>query len=345
MSDFNILQETINVNLNSLNAILEPSNPNITYLSTYLSNVKFNFPSLLRDDISILYSAIQVLNAQIPVSYYQINYTNNSLKLLLVGGSSLNTTLTLTRGNYNIVTLMAEISNQFALLSIGSLTCSFNKISGLLTMILLSATYNISFSVLPSSISKVIGFASTLTYISSGLSLTAPFPVSLLTIKKLKVCSTMLSTQSLDSNNLGTINLLNTIPVNAPAYSIITYENKQPYGPILRNKIIDYIDIQILDDNNNFVNFNNVDWTITLSMTIFRKREKNSNNQFSDLTDPILKLVETLKNNASTVPLAINPINTTTNNTPNNPPNNTAPLPFTDENDLDFYMYKHGIIL
>ena len=144
----------------------------------------------------------------------------------------------------------------------------------------------------------------------------------------------MLSTQSLDSNNLGTINLLNTIPVNAPAYSIITYENKQSFGPILRNKNIDYIDIQIYDDNNKFVNFNNVDWTITLSMTIFRKKDKISDNKFSDLTDPILQLVETLKQNNTTVPLV---------NTPT--PNNTVPLPFTDETDLDFYMYKHGITL
>ena len=339
MSDFNILQETINVNLNSINATLGQDNSNITYLSTYLSNVKFNFPSLLRDDTSILYSAIQVLNAQIPVSYYQINYTNNSLKLTLVGGTTLNTTLTITRGNYNINTLMTEISAQYALLGAGTLTCSFNKISGLLTMVLASATYNISFSVLPSTISKVIGFAPLSTYISTALSLTAPFPVSLLTIKKLKVCSSMLSTQSLDSNNLGTINLLNTIPVNAPAYSIITYENKQAYGPILRNKIIDYIDIQILDDNNNFINFNNVDWTITLSMTIFRKRDKHSNNQFSDLTEPILQLVETLKQNAS-IPLATNPTNV-----PADTPNATVPLPFTDDQDLDFYMYKHGITL
>ena len=128
---------------------------------------------------------------------------------------------------------MTEISAQYALLGAGTLTCSFNKISGLITMVLASATYNISFSVLPSTISKILGFASTLTYISTALSLTAPFPVSLLTIKKLKVCSAFLSTQSVDSNS-GRLNLLNTIPVNAPAYSIITYENKQSYAPIHR---------------------------------------------------------------------------------------------------------------
>ena len=338
-----IYQETINVNLNSLNATLQPDNANIIYLSTYLSNVSFKFPSLLKNEDNIIYSSIQVLNAQIPVSYYQINYTNNSLRLTLVGGTTLTTTLTITRGNYNVNTLMTEISAQYALLGAGTLTCSFNKISGLLTMVLASATYNISFSVLPSTISKILGFASTTTYISTALSLTSPFPVSLLTIKKLKICSSALSTHSVDSNS-GQINLINTIPVNAPVYSIITYENKQSHAPILRSKTINLIDIQIFDENNQFVNFNNVDWTITFALTIFRKRDKHSNNTFQDLTEPILQLVETLKKD---VPLGkeepkvepIVPIPETV------PIPESVPLPFTDEHDLDFYMYQRGIII
>ena len=332
-----IYQETINVNLNSLNAVLQPDNANIIYLATYLSNVSFKFPSLLKNEDNILYSSIQVLNAQVPVSYYQINYTNNSLRLTLVGSSAtLTTTLTITRGNYNINTLMTEISARFALLGAGTLTCSFNKISGLLTMVLASATYNVSFSVLPSTISKILGFASTTTYISTALSLTSPFPVSLLTIKKLKICSSALSTHSVDSNS-GQINLINTIPVNAPVYSIITYENKQSHAPILRSKTINLIDIQIFDENNQFVNFNNVDWTITFALSIFRKKDKHSNNTFKDLTQPILQLVETLKN---TIPLG--KVENPTVPIPENP---SVPLPFTDENDLDFYMYQRGIII
>ena len=57
-----IIQETININLNSFNAILQPDNPNITYLATYLSNVRFKFLGLLKDDTNIIETSVQVLN-------------------------------------------------------------------------------------------------------------------------------------------------------------------------------------------------------------------------------------------------------------------------------------------
>ena len=44
---------------------------------TYLSNIHFNFSGLLKDEKNLIRSYITVLNAQIPVSFYIIDETNN----------------------------------------------------------------------------------------------------------------------------------------------------------------------------------------------------------------------------------------------------------------------------
>ena len=49
---------------------------------TYLSNIHFNFSGLLKDEKNLLRSYVTVLNAQIPVSFYIIDETNNILNYL-----------------------------------------------------------------------------------------------------------------------------------------------------------------------------------------------------------------------------------------------------------------------
>ena len=64
-----VYQDNLLVTLNSKNATLNNS--------TMKSNVNFNFISLLKDDNDILRTYVSVLNAQIPISFYVINSSNN----------------------------------------------------------------------------------------------------------------------------------------------------------------------------------------------------------------------------------------------------------------------------
>ena len=41
---------------------------------TYLSNILFDFKNILKDDEDIIQTQISLDNAQIPVSFYTINY-------------------------------------------------------------------------------------------------------------------------------------------------------------------------------------------------------------------------------------------------------------------------------
>ena len=62
---------------------------------------------------------ISVMNAQMAVSFYVINSTNNVLKVES-GSTFLGYTLTLTNGNYNLNTLISEINSKFALVGFPS---------------------------------------------------------------------------------------------------------------------------------------------------------------------------------------------------------------------------------
>ena len=331
MTDKNLIEDRINISLNSANAILKPANSSIGYLPSFISNVSFDFPNILREDKNIVYSTVEIANAQIPVSFYQINYTNNVLNVRYINSTSSTTIIyTLTRGNYNITTLLAEIKTQTA----GVFTGTFNKISGIITLTGFnpSVLNYTDFQILPSPISAILGFDNLTTYTSSANVLTAPFPVSLLTIKKLKICSSNLSTNSLDSSNGGKLNLIQTITVNAPPYGIITYENLNNRS-VLTNNNINTIDIQILDDGNRFVNFNNVDWTIQISITHFRRIHETDNKTFEDLTRDILKAI----------PIEAPPSDLQTSSSLGiNEATDVNPI-FSDTADLDFYMYQHGI--
>jgi hypothetical protein len=56
-----------------------------------------------------------------------------------------------------------------------------------------------------------------------------------------------------------------------PAFSLINYTNQTDLNKAaLQIKIIDLIDIQIVDEDNNPINFNGIDWTMTLVLENIR---------------------------------------------------------------------------
>jgi len=61
---------------------------------TYLSSVQFPFKGILKDEDDIVSANISVMNAQIPVSWYTINNSNNQFQY---NGNW----ITIPVGNYN----------------------------------------------------------------------------------------------------------------------------------------------------------------------------------------------------------------------------------------------------
>jgi hypothetical protein len=251
------------ITLNSTDATLKNG--------TYLSNVFFPFKGLLKDDVNILRSYVTVLNAQIPVSFYVIDSTNNSM---IINSSVLgNRTVTIPVGNYNSSTLITALAYAYAAAALTELSTSINSTNGILTI---SSTNNTTtYTILPSAFATILGLGtSSLSFITTGV---LPYPLDLLGKTKLFINSANLANVAYNSYGNGFSTTIAAIPVNVPPFSLIQYSCQvEQQKNILTNRVLDGIDIQILDQNNQLVNFNNIPWSITLVLSI----EKMDANKF-----------------------------------------------------------------
>lgn len=229
---------------------------------TLKSELLYDFKSLLVEDPTIIHVTCGVVNAQIPVSFYTVNEYNNVLDTSIG-------VITITKGNYTSASLIKELKAQFLALSY-TMVITINSVTGKLTF---TGTNNFTFTA--SSSFVILGFDGTIT--STANVLTAPFPLNLLGIQQIKVTSNALACYNSSSSGLGETNLLGVIQNTAPPFGMILYNNLNSFG-ILKNTRVSQLDIQLTDETNQFIDFNNIDFTLTIQMTIFRKvnTEKNT---------------------------------------------------------------------
>lgn len=252
--------------------------------SSMLSNVIFNFKGLLREDDDIISTTVCVLNAQIPCSFYNINSTNNILIIRYITSY----TLIIPVGNYNANSLISQIISLCSLASplIVPTSLTISQIDGKLTFQFLNGT-TLVFS--GSTMAKVLGFQQDII----GTSFTLPFPLNLLGAKRLSIKSNYLSVSSYHSFNLGSTTTLTTIPIDQASFNMISFVNQNNLNSYtLTCKTIDTIDIQIYDEYNNLFDFNNVDWSISLGLTILRENQPKLNRNLISYIESQTKNVE-----------------------------------------------------
>jgi hypothetical protein len=234
---------------------------------SYNSVMVFDLNNIVKKDKTILYTQVSVVHAEIPISYYIVNSSNNFLSSSVGDYNLIN-------GNYNASTFKAML---LALLPIG-FTLSLNSNSGIFTM-----AYTTDFTINSTSTCyKFLGFAKSTSYSSSSYSLTFPYPCNFLGISRIKIKSATLATRNLDSYNKA--NLLASIPVNSAPYGLLIYENKSNFKNILLNESVDSIDITITDEVDNIINFNGIDVYITIQIDSIRENiifDPNLNNVVS----------------------------------------------------------------
>ena len=285
------------VNINSANAFLKNN-------GTYNSDVLFSFPGLIKPAQHITHIKFQLVDAQIPVSFYNINYTNNTLNYQI---SSVNYSIIASVGNYNFNSLASHLISKF--LANGHVfTITINKQNGIITL----ATPSTNFILQVSSMFTVLGLF-LLNHTSTSFSLSADYPLNLFGITKIKIQSINLNTYNVDSANNGFSNNIGLIPVDQPSFGLIIYENKSSSKFILRDNRVDEIDLQLVDQNNNLINFNNIDWNLTILIETSYEVESLSQLQMTDILKQQNKLLSDLANSeqpAQTQEQPINPVST-----------------------------------
>ncbi len=253
---------------------------------TYLSNVIFPFSNILKPNEDIKRAFISLQNATIPVSFYIINETNNRLVLKDMGGGGTHN-IDIDYGNYSISTLIIELQTKINAGFPHTCVITFNKNTGRLYFV-----FNGHSQIRDTTtMDDILG--------TGGGNLTAnnavlmPYPASLLGAKKLLVKSQALDISSFDSQSGNKINILATIPVSDAFYGLIVYVPSTETKYLLTTDLLNSIDIQISDEENNLINFNNVNWTLTFCLTVEKYvKVKMSQNLLQETIRPQVPLVE-----------------------------------------------------
>jgi hypothetical protein len=290
---------------------------------TYKSNLLFNFRNLLSDEQHYIKSEVVVLNAQIPISFYVINEYNNVLTIS--GSGILTTSITADPGNYDANTLITELKSKFLAAGITFSTIKINRNTGRLIFTAFIFT-NYQFS---GSMIGILG--TTTTVISVSTVYKCIYPLNLLGIQKLSIRSDAFAVQSVSSVDFSFSNILITIPVDMAPFSMISYSSQLELNKNLLNvRLINEIDIKIYDENNNLVNFNNLDWNITLVITSEIKYDQPDISLNNILNKNVLELQKKLEP----------PIEDYTDrriDEINNPPEN--PIKLQNQKELDLLNY------
>jgi hypothetical protein len=268
------------INLNSDDAI--------RLNGTKLSNVEFNFSNVLKEEKDIIFSSGGVSNASFAFSFYNINERNNGLAWNIEPENLYNITgaFSINVGMYNMTSFLKELQTQFNISLVGesvldqfgnqiTVACSFNSTTGKIRFLfnsnLLVGFYN-NQPYLTNSMMFVLGF--NIAYGDTGYDIqdfSPPYPANLLGIKKINIYSSALANTSLDSKTKANNDLVRSINVDVAPYGLISFANTTGIYGRFKNKRINNIDIRLLDENENYIDFNNIGWAMSIQIIMTKK--------------------------------------------------------------------------
>ena len=255
------MSETIQIYLNSKNAT--------SYNNNLTSDCNFSLPLIEVDDG--YYIHISVKNVSIPYSFYNIDSTNNCLfyqeKVVDGNGAqtgTINTTLYIPSGNYNAIQLANYLQT-----NLPRTTVSYSTITGKYTFT--NTTYNFIIKSQFSTCLELIGCNQTNDIYNTSVlkSYTSYIPANLSPRQCICVTSN-LTTNNINNQVGNNRSILCSIPINCQPFSLIVYENKADAKFDLYTNNINYINIRLTDQNNNIINLNGQNFSITLQLDIIK---------------------------------------------------------------------------
>ena len=213
-----------------------------------------------------VYMTVKVSKAEFPVSFYNVNPTNNVLRFRYKD-LTIERVIVFTVGNYNINQFLSHLNDKFQALGFNDIVINWSSLSNKLS---LQCASEIRISN-QSTCLALLGFTdrdhvSDASHLISGDSM-----IDIRGHTSLYI-NTDLGNDTYTYSGKGhqTSQCVARIPVNGGAYGTITYQPIQCLSvPVNRNNVSRFR-IWIYDQKNNYIDFNEMKWSMTLQLDYHR---------------------------------------------------------------------------
>ena len=232
---------------------LSSSSFTVNYNGSAKSNGKFIIPNFIKQSDNISHTYLLISHAEVPNSFYIINSQNNKLNIN-------NINYFIPFGNYNVRTLIDAL----LLILPSSFSLTFNQVTQKL-VIISTNLFTIYYAL--STINKIIGLSNTENMIAlfaiDVYSIELPYVVNFLPLSRINFRCSTLHLQNYQSDD-GSNDLLLSLQNNTSVNGLITYVNADNLKYHIDLEAVNEIDIRVTDDKNIDLDFNNIDWYLTI---------------------------------------------------------------------------------
>ena len=259
--DTHIIQDTKLLSLNSKYA----SKLN----GTQNSRVLFDFVNIIDKSKDHLYMTMAVQSAEIPSSFYNVTIKNNITR---VDRDDIAAAFDITMpvGNYNADTYLAKFKELYDAATPSNVTIALDAVTGIFNLQEALADFTIK-SVGSTSYVLWGGEVGTdYVFPVAGDAASFGFPANFLGVTKIKLSSDNLAGTNVDSSQLKTTTLIDTISVTATPFGLTIF-NSLGRETLMKAKRIEEIDLELRDQDDNLIDFNNAEWCISIIINTHRR--------------------------------------------------------------------------
>jgi hypothetical protein len=131
-----------------------------------------------------------------------------------------------------------------------------------------------------------MGFASNTSYSSYASSLTLPFTCNFGGIPSFNIYCENIKCSNLDSyDGCSASSIIACVPVNGGSNGMIYFERKNDFNFVVREQVINELQISIQDSQENYINFNNQHWSLVIQVSMLLEKTRKPPGTFNNILD------------------------------------------------------------
>lgn len=236
------------------------------------SRVMFDFINIVDKSKDHLFMTMAVQSAEIPSSFYNVTIHNNVTRIDRDDIAPA-FDITMPVGNYNANTYKAKFKELYDAATPSSVTIELDAVTGKFNLQETggsAANFTIKSAGSTSYVLWGGEVGTDYVFTAAGDPVSFGHPANFLGVTKIKLISDNLAGTNLDSSKLNTTTLVDTISVSATPFGLTIF-NSLGRETLMKAKKLEEIDLELRDQDDNIIDFNNADWCLSIIINTHRR--------------------------------------------------------------------------